>query len=307
MRGRKRVFLLYPFLTGEIRAYNKGKQYARGCMEFVKMQATGNDYVYAEERETEGRDLPELAREISDRRTGVGGDGLIVLSRAGEGEREYDLSMRVFNADGSEGEICGNGVRCAAKLAYERLGVRVNPMRVRTKAGVRAVRMIESEGKVFCAEAEMGRPRPLPLGAERERRLQEVGLSVDFFRIFPVDAGNPHLVVFDEEDRSLLMLGRLCESSGAFPDGVNVEQVRRIPGGFSVRVLERGSGETFSCGSGAVAVAFAALRSGRVGEEEGRRGICVGMRGGRLQVRFEGETAFLRGKIEEVFTGRYEI
>ena len=121
-------------------------------MRFVKMQATGNDYVYVTENETEGKDLSALAAEVSDRRTGIGSDGLIVLAAAGGGEeKEYELKMRIFNADGSEGVTCGNGVRCAAKFAYEKMGITVNPMRVLTGSGIRSVRMMESDGKIVYA------------------------------------------------------------------------------------------------------------------------------------------------------------
>lgn len=277
-------------------------------MRFVKMQATGNDYVYVTENETEGKDLSALAAEVSDRRTGIGSDGLIVLSAAGgEEEKEYELKMRIFNADGSEGVTCGNGVRCAAKFAYEKMGITANPMRVLTGSGVRLVRMMESDGKIVYAEAEMGKPHIFALDPRQRACMEEVGLYVDYRSIIPVNVGNLHLVFFEENEKSPLMLTKLVESGGAFPDGINIEQARAIPGGFAVRVTERGSGETFSCGSGAVAVAYAALQTARVSAEDGERGVGIGMRGGRLQVRFEGETAYLRGKIGEVFTGNYEI
>ena len=195
-------------------------------MRFVKMQATGNDYVYVTENETEGKDLSALAAEVSDRRTGIGSDGLIVLAAAGGGEeKEYELKMRIFNADGSEGVTCGNGVRCAAKFAYEKMGITVNPMRVLTGSGIRSVRMMESDGKIVYAEAEMGKPHTFALDPRQRACMEEVGLYVDYRSIIPVNVGNLHLVFFEENEKSPLMLAKLVESGGAFPDLENIIKI----------------------------------------------------------------------------------
>lgn len=265
-------------------------------LEFTKMEGAGNDYVYVDaiRRPFDSAAGPRVARWIADRHYGVGGDGLILLTTG----TQAPVRMLMWNADGSRGAMCGNGLRCLAKLAYDHGHVRELAFAVETDVGVRPVTLLtDAAGAVHGARVEMGAvavaPEPAPFahgGSE--------------WRYHACDVGNPHAVLFVDEDPErvpVAEVGRAMQLSPRFRDGVNVEFVQVVPPDRLLqRTWERGSGETLACGSGAVAAAAAALATGRL---RGPR-VRVQLRGGELAVIQTGSTLAMEGPARTVFSGR---
>jgi diaminopimelate epimerase len=299
-------------------------------VQFTKMHGAGNDYIYVDGFREHVADPPAVARAVSDRHFGVGGDGLILILPS----TVADVRMRMFNADGSEAEMCGNGVRCVAKYAYDHGLARTNPMRVETRAGVKTLDLRLEDGRVAEVEVEMGAPRLAP--AEVPVRLdgpQVVDRRVVFgdgmrkgdtphfgeapvgppgagneecplfaLAVTCVSMGNPHCVIFvdDVETAPVTRLGPLIERAEIFPERTNVEFVSVVSRtAVEQRTWERGSGETLACGTGASAVLVAGVLTGRTERE-----IAVRLRGGTLRLRWpEGGPVFLAGNAVEVFSG----
>ncbi|MEX2218503.1 MAG: diaminopimelate epimerase [Phycisphaerales bacterium] len=300
-------------------------------MRFVKMHGIGNDYVYVDAVNApalaERKDLPALSRRISDRHTGVGSDGLILLCRptvAGA-----DVRMRMFNADGSESEMCGNGVRCVAKFAHDRLALRAKPMNVETGRGVLPIDYAAREGKLVEATVDMGEPildlSRIPveeqLLSHREgphrycvilegKKILGLGIGKGWFATF-VSMGNPHAVVFGAGARDftseelseldLARLGPLFESNEAFPRRINTHFVApRSRTEATMRTWERGAGATKACGTGACAVCVAGVLN-----EKLDRNVLLHLPGGDLRIRWDDKTnrVFMTGPAEDVFEG----
>jgi diaminopimelate epimerase len=274
-------------------------------MRFTKMHGAGNDYVYVNGfEEALPSDLPDLARRISDRRFGVGGDGLILILPS----TKADARMQMFNADGSEAEMCGNGIRCVAKYVYD-YGIAFKPeLQIETKAGVLSLTVSTAGGLVDKVCVDMGPPI---LAAERipttlsgdpvvNAALQVAGRS---FAVTSVSMGNPHCVIFVEQasDELVLGWGPKIEVDPHFPARVNVEFIEVISGSeVRQRTWERGSGETWACGTGASAVCVAGVLTGRTG-----RRIVNHLRGGDLELHWD-ETdnhVYMTGPAAEVFSG----
>ena len=287
-------------------------------MKFTKMQGAGNDYIYIDSRDLnlEKTDWPSLSRAMSDRHFGVGGDGIILILPS----EAAHLRMLMFNADGSEGEMCGNGIRCFAKYAIER-GI-VPPdesgLRVETTSGVRTVVPLMEGKNVTRARVAMGAPEldpdkvPVMVGAASVDRVG--GAVVDYplevdgtsLKLTFVSMGNPHAVAFLEEpvDRfPLHHIGPLVEHNPMFPkrvnfEVVNVEDRRRL----KARVWERGSGETMACGTGACGIAVA---SRLLGLSDGV--VDITLPGGVLNISWDGEgEVYLEGDAVEVFEGEWD-
>lgn len=263
-------------------------------MRFVKMHGAGNDYVYVNCFEETVSDPAALAVRISDRHFGVGSDGLILICPS----ELADCRMRMFNADGSEGNMCGNGIRCVAKYVYDH-GITVKDrLTVETLAGIKTIDLTVSGGKVRAATVDMGAPEltsKLPEEIFVEGRKQSfVGISM----------GNPHAVYFREEIDGLKLdaIGPEYENHARFPDRVNSEFVQIIDRGhIRMRVWERGSGETLACGTGATACAAASILMGYTDET-----VQVDLRGGTLSIRWDREGSghiFMTGPAVEVFSG----
>lgn len=293
-------------------------------MKFTKMHGLGNDYIYIDAFEEVVRDPQPLARRLSDRHFGIGGDGLILISPSRVDGA--DCRMEMYNADGSRAQMCGNGLRCVAKYAFDRGLVRSSELRVETDSGVKQAHVLEQEsGRARMVEVEMGAPRldraSLPLVDGVESSEPAVALTIDVaghaFCGTAVSMGNPHWVVnIDDPGHAPSPLGSLdamdietwgpqFEAHPWFPERVNTEFiVVNSRSEVDMRVWERGSGETLACGTGACAVVVAGVLNGWCDPEVG-----VQLRGGELRVRWErpsgdgGGSVYLCGAATEVFEG----
>lgn len=273
------------------------------------MHGIGNDYVYVNTFEETVRDPVQLAVQISDRHFGVGGDGLILI---GPSERGAPVRMRVFNADGSEAEMCGNGLRCVAKYVFDRTMVQETRFPIETGAGLLVVEVTpDARGRAERVRINMGRPRlqrrEIPMRGDPEaqavrEKIEVLGRS---FELTAVSMGNPHCVIFLEEDMDgfeVARYGPAIERHDFFPRRTNVEFVRRLSRGELVqRTWERGSGETLACGTGASAVCVAAHLLGL-----SDRKVRIHLRGGDLDLEWtEDGFVFKTGPATEVFTGEW--
>jgi diaminopimelate epimerase len=275
-------------------------------MYFTKMHGLGNDYIYVNGFEERLDDPAAVARQVSDRHVGIGGDGLILIlpsSRA-------DFRMRMFNADGSEAEMCGNGIRCFAKYVYEHRLTRKTTLHIETLAGVLALQLFVHDGRVDQVQVRMGEPRlqrqQIPMLGPAGQVVNEP-LEVDgkTFEITAVSMGNPHCVVFvdDPQQFEVASWGPRFEHHQAFPEGVNTEFVQVVDDHtFRMRVWERGSGETLACGTGASAVVVACHLTGRTG-----RRVTGHLLGGTLDLewRTTDNQVYMTGPATEVFSGRW--
>ncbi len=276
-------------------------------MRFAKLHGAGNDYVFVNGFETAVADPSGLAVRMSDRHFGVGADGLILALPPQAGG---DLRMRMFNADGSEGEMCGNGVRCLAAFAVECGLAAGDAVRVETPAGLREVILHRDAGRISRGTVSMGRPvlapADIPVVADGQR-VVDAALRVgeETLTMTCVGLGNPHAVFYvpSAEDWPLETLGPAIEHHERFPNRVNVHAVQVVsPDEVIVRTWERGSGPTLACGTGACAVCVAGVLAGRTG-----RRLLVRVPGGDLEVAWPDEAADVRltGPIEEVFHGEW--
>lgn len=255
-------------------------------MEFIKMQGLGNDYLFLNCLDGEPVDLPGLAVRMSDRHFGAGSDGLICLCPSELG----DFRMKMFNADGSEGEMCGNGIRCLARYIREQGLSDKKVLDIETRAGLRRTELLEDAVRV-----DMGVPRLSP-----PMELETLGRR---WRLTPVSMGNPHGVIFCPEINGLDLtsVGPALEKHPAFPDGINVEFVEVADRTtLRMRVWERGSGETMACGTGACAALAAAVSAGLT-----ERTARVELPGGTLEVSWDQNTVFLTGPAVTVYKGDY--
>lgn len=261
-------------------------------MKFTKMQGLGNDYVYVNCFEEQVEDPAKTAIAISDRHFGVGADGLILICPS----EIADCRMRMFNADGSEGEMCGNGVRCVGKYVYDRGIAKKNPLTVETKAGIKTLLFTLEQDQVQLVQVNMGAPvvsdvLTLP-AADQE------------FSVRPVSMGNPHGVIFLQEpvaEYPVQKYGSILEKHEAFPQGANIEFVEQLSETeIRMRVWERGSGETLACGTGACACAAAGIAAGRLADR-----VTVHLLGGDLSIYYNREDGciYMTGPAQFVFDG----
>jgi len=273
---------------------------------FTKMEGAGNDYVYVNLLEERVEEPAALAVAMSDRHFGIGADGLILI---GPSDRA-DLSMRIFNADGSEAEMCGNGIRCVAKYACDRGIARGDEVSIETKAGVKRVRVVREGGLVVRARVDMGAPvlerGAIPMRGPADSRCVDERLVAGGreYRVTCLSMGNPHCVIFvdDVETVPLEKTGPEIENHEAFPERINVHLVSII-GKHEVRVRtwERGSGATLACGTGASAVCVAGTLTGRTD-----RSIAAHLPGGDLDLEWaEDDHVYMTGPANEVFTGEW--
>ena len=276
-------------------------------MKFVKMHGAGNDYVYIDGFQETINDPAALAIEVSNRNFGVGSDGLILILPSALA----DVKMRMFNSDGSEAEMCGNGVRCVAKYAYDHGLVRKEVVSVETGAGILTLQLYpNAAGRIARVRVNMGLPRltrgEIPLTGEPAAQVVNLPLTIldQTFAITCVSMGNPHCVIFvdDVENFPVEKYGPLIEHHPLFPRRTNVEFVEiRSRNEVRQRTWERGAGETLACGTGASAVVVAGVLTGRT-----ERVIKNILSGGELELEWsEAGPVFMTGPAVEVFSGEY--
>ena len=275
-------------------------------MKFTKMHGLGNDYVYVDcFGQPEPADPAALARAVSDRHCGIGSDGLILVCRS----TVADARMRMFNADGSESEMCGNGIRCVAKLVRDHGLSDADPLRIETGNGVLALGLaLDDGGKVSQVRVDMGEPI---LEAERipvalpGPRVVDAPSPLPGLAMTCVSMGNPHAVLFVEDAAKVPLAewGPRLETHPLFPRRANIHFVQVVSNGEAImRTWERGSGITMACGTGACAVAVAAVLTGRAG-----RSLLAHLPGGDLRLEWDEATnhVFMTGPATEVFSGEW--
>jgi diaminopimelate epimerase len=273
-------------------------------MKFTKMQGCGNDYVYINCFEEKVEDAPALARKVSDRHFGIGADGLVLIKPSSRD----DFTMEMYNADGSQGKMCGNAIRCVGKYVFDHKMTKKRELAVETLAGTKYLSLNVSGDKVSEVTVLMGvpvfEPEKIPVVAEG-KSVVDMPVTVDGrkYRITAVSMGNPHAVIFVEDIKNFPIekIGPLFERHEMFPERVNTEFVKVLDReNISMRVWERGSGETWACGTGACASAVASVINGYT---DGK--VTVHMLGGNLHIRYDGEggQVHMTGPAVEVFRG----
>ena len=273
-------------------------------MKFTKMNGCGNDYVYINGFVEKVENPKELAKKVSDRHFGIGSDGLILIVPSDKA----DFCMRMFNADGSEGEMCGNGIRCVAKYVYDHKMTDKTEISVETKAGIKYLDLTVEDGKVTKVKVDMGEPilepKKIPVRSEKKRVVNEpIAVAEKTWNMTCVSMGNPHAVVFVEDTGSLEIekYGPLFENHELFPNRTNTEFVQVLNRNeINMRVWERGSGETLACGTGTCASVVACILNGYTDEK-----VLVHLLGGDLEIKYEKTTnhVFMTGPAETVFEG----
>lgn len=271
------------------------------------MQGLGNDYVYVNCFREKIADPSRLAVEISDRHFGVGSDGLILINPSDKA----DFEMEMYNADGSRGEMCGNGIRCVAKYVYDYGLTDQTSISVETLGGIKYLDLTVKDGKAVLVKVDMGKPElspeKIPVVSAGEKVVDEpIDVDGQNYRMTCVSMGNPHAVVYvdcDVRNLPLEEIGPKFENHERFPNRVNTEFVRVLDRRtVEMRVWERGSGETLACGTGACAVAVSCVLNGLTEDE-----VTVKLLGGDLQIKWDREkdTVFMTGPAEVVFDGEW--
>lgn len=276
--------------------------------DFIKYEGCGNDYIYIDcfDREPADEEKSKISLKLSDRHFGVGGDGVVFICKSDAA----DGNMRMFNADGSEGKMCGNAIRCVGKYLYEKRGLKKDTVSVETQSGVKTLKLIVDNGKVVAARVDMGKPILKPeLIPAKFQGGKAIGVKVTLDRereITAVSMGNPHCVIFTSgvKDMDIETPGKIIENHEVFPDRVNVEFAEVLSRHrVRMRVWERGSGETLACGTGACATVVAMVENGLADRGSD---VEVELRGGTLTINYD-ETVYMTGAATEVFEGRVTL
>ncbi|MDE6593976.1 MAG: diaminopimelate epimerase [Oscillospiraceae bacterium] len=278
-------------------------------MKFTKMQGIGNDYVYVNCFKESVDDPERVSRIVSDRHFGIGSDGLVLIMPS----EKADFRMRIFNADGSEAMMCGNATRCIGKYVYDNKLTDKTSVTLETNSGIKYLTLFPENGVVKTVNVDMGKavlnPSDIPMTAEGENFISRpITVNGSEYAVTAVSMGNPHAVTFADDVDSLPLeaIGPLFENHPLFPMRVNTEFVKVIGDNeLQMRVWERGSGETWACGTGACASAVAAVLNGfaKQGSE-----ITIHLRGGDLFITYTSDgKVFMRGPAETVFTGEITI
>lgn len=277
-------------------------------MKFTKMHGIGNDYVYVNGFEETVKNKSEAAKFVSDRHFGIGSDGLIFINPS----KVADFEMEMYNSDGSRAEMCGNGIRCVGKYVYDSGMTDKTEISVDTLAGVKYLTLNVKDGKVCEVTVDMGEPEltpeKIPVISDSERVISE-DITVDGknYQITAVSMGNPHAVVFYDgiKDMEIEKIGPKFECHERFPRRTNTEFVEvKDREHVSMRVWERGAGETLACGTGACAVTVACILNGLTESK-----VRVTLLGGDLSVEWnrENNRVYMTGPAETVFTGEIQI
>lgn len=278
-------------------------------LNFTKMHGCGNDYIYFNCFEQEVADPEALSIRLSDRHFGIGGDGIVLICPS----ETADAKMRMFNADGSEGKMCGNATRCIGKYMYDHGMIDKPEMTLETLSGIKVLKMTAENGTIASVTVDMGKailkPADIPACYDGDTAVA-VPLEVDGvpYAVTCVSMGNPHCVVFVNDDVNTLDLPKIgpsFEHHEKFPERINTEFIRVIDDHtLQMRVWERGSGETWACGTGACAAAVAAVLNGYCPKGED---ILVHLRGGDLTIRYTDDAVLLSGSATTVFEGSVEV
>ncbi len=278
-------------------------------VKFTKMHGLGNDYVYMDAINQKIENRSELAKFVSDRHFGIGSDGLILICPS----EKADFRMQMFNQDGSEAEMCGNGIRCVGKFVYDKGLTNKTTITVETLAGIKTLVMTEKNGKIEAVRVDMGEPilepKLIPVISE-ENPVKNLQLKVEDkeFKFTCVSMGNPHAVAFIEEDVNdfdICKYGAKLEVNKAFPNKANIEFINVIDDKtLKMRVWERGAGETLACGTGACASAVAAMLNGYTSME-----VTVHLLGGDLKIEWSkaDNHVYMTGTATTVFEGEIEV
>lgn len=278
-------------------------------VKFTKMHGLGNDYVYMDAINQKIENRSELAKFVSDRHFGIGSDGLILICPS----EKADFRMQMFNQDGSEAEMCGNGIRCVGKFVYDKGLTNKTTITVETLAGIKTLVMTEKNGKIEAVRVDMGEPilepKLIPVISE-ENPVKNLQLKAEDkeFKFTCVSMGNPHAVAFIEEDVNdfdICKYGAKLEVNKAFPNKANIEFINVIDDKtLKMRVWERGAGETLACGTGACASAVAAMLNGYTSRE-----VTVHLLGGDLKIEWSkaDNHVYMTGTATTVFEGKIEV
>lgn len=272
-------------------------------MKFTKMHGIGNDYIYVDCFKETVADPEGLALKYSDRHKGIGGDGVILIMPS----EIADFRMRMFNADGSEGKMCGNGTRCVGKYVYDRGLTDKTEITLETLSGIKYLTLHPENGEVKSVTVDMGlcsfSPADIPLSVDSEQVKAPLNVCGRDWEITCVSMGNPHCVIFTDgiADMELEKIGPHFENHPLFPERVNTEFIEVIDSThLKMRVWERGSGETMACGTGACATVAAAVKCGICREDTP---VTVSLLGGDLSITYSGGKLFMTGPAEIVFDG----
>lgn len=266
-------------------------------MKFTKMHGAGNDYVYVNCFEEAVEDPAAVARLISHRRFGIGSDGLILICPS----EKADCRMRMYNEDGSEGSMCGNGIRCVGKYVYDHGIVRKEKISVETGSGIKSLDIRVEDGKAVSVTVDMGEPEitsELP---------EEIEIDGERYEFVGISMGNPHAIYFVEDVDALRLeqIGPSYEHHPRFPERVNSEFIQLLDRShIRMRVWERGSGETWACGTGATASVVACILMGHTDDT-----VEVQLKGGNLRIHWNRETnhVYMTGPAAEVYHGEIEL
>ncbi|MGN8632322.1 diaminopimelate epimerase [Blautia sp. HCP3S3_G3] len=279
-------------------------------MKFTKMHGIGNDYVYVNCFQETVKNPSEVAKFVSDRHFGIGSDGLILIKPSDIADCEMDM----YNLDGSQGAMCGNGIRCVAKYAYDYGIVDKTSISVATRSGIKYLDLTIKDGKVSMVKVNMGSPiltaSQIPVVAETEQVIDApIDVDGNTYHMTAVSMGNPHAIIYmDEIDNlDLEKIGPSFENHLVFPDRVNTEFVKVLDRHtVQMRVWERGSGETLACGTGACAVAVASILNGHV---DGDKPVTVKLLGGDLQIFWDQaeNLVYMTGPAATVFDGEIDL
>lgn len=275
-------------------------------LSFTKMEGIGNDYIYVDGINQDVPMNPEFIKKISDRHFGIGSDGMIVMLPSDK----YDFKMRMFNLDGSEGMMCGNGIRCFAKFCYDHHLTEKTYLQIETKSGLRTVELIFEDNQVVGAKVDMQEPittcKEIPVLFNQDKMInQPVDIQGKTYHLTAISMGNPHVITYVDDLTHLPLekVGPVFEHHPMFPESVNTEFVEVVNDHYlKMRVWERGSGETMACGTGACAVMYASYLNGYCQSK-----ATVELLGGCLEIEYRDGHIFMSGPATTVFEGKIKI
>lgn len=278
-------------------------------MKFTKMHGIGNDYIYVNCFEEKVDNPEKVSIYVSDRRKGIGSDGLVMIMPSDKA----DFRMRIFNADGSEAMMCGNATRCIGKYVYDKGLTNKTEITLETNSGIKYLTLFPENGKVESVEVDMGKailaPKDIPVNSDKESFISEpVEVDGKEYKITCVSMGNPHAIVYmdDIKDLELEKIGPSFENHKLFPDRINTEFIEVIDSKtLNMRVWERGSGETFACGTGACASVVASVLNGYCNHDEE---VTVHLRGGDLKITWNSDgTVIMKGPAALICDGDIDV